>query len=527
MGLRVFNSYTGTKEDFKPRNAKRVKIYNCGPTVYYLNHIGNFRSYMFVDLLRRYLVFRDYGVEQTMNITDVDDKIIENALKEKKTIKDFTAPYVSAFLEDIQYLKIQDVEHRPRATDYIPIMLEMIGELERNGHTYKMDGNIYFRLSSFEDYGRLSKLESQNLMVAASGRFEADEYTKEDVRDFALWKIPVRQDEPGWESRWGKGRPGWHLECSAMIRKIYGKKGIDIHTGGVDLLFPHHENEIAQSVCAYSADNFVRYWLHNEHLLVDGKKMSKSLGNFFTLRDLTDIEFAEKLAAENRAPDFILKFIRKNIMARALRHLLISIHYRTKLNFTFENLKASHAACERLQTLTDRLLEITGMDDKRIKSSLKKLESETGKKRSPGQGGERFAAIKNTAGTAMKEFITNMDDDLNISRGMAAVFDLVRDINALMKNNKMSGELAEHSLLFLYRINQVIDLIDFRAPEVRTDIEETGDQVEAKYIDEMITLRNQARKNKNFSEADKIRDQLIEKGILLKDTPGGTTWERK
>ncbi|MBI3395818.1 MAG: cysteine--tRNA ligase, partial [Spirochaetia bacterium] len=317
MALQVTNSLSGEKEPFRPKDPKRVRIYTCGPTVYNFNHIGNFRSYVFADVLRRYLKLAGFGVEHTMNITDVEDKIIASAGKAGETIEQLTGRYITAFLEDIQSLRIQEVEHRPRATRSIPKMLDMIGELEKRGHTYNSNGSVYFRLSSFGDYGHLSRIDPDSLRAAADGRFEADEYTKENVRDFALWK-QAAPSEPSWESPWGHGRPGWHIECSAMIEEIYGKDGIDIHTGGIDLLFPHNENEIAQTCAANPGRNFVRYWMHNEHLLVDGKKMSKSLGNFFMLRDLLQPEKMEAMIQAGQVPESIREISAGGRMARAM-----------------------------------------------------------------------------------------------------------------------------------------------------------------------------------------------------------------
>ncbi|MDH5655938.1 MAG: cysteine--tRNA ligase [Spirochaetia bacterium] len=520
MSLTIYNSYTGRKETFKPADPKQVKIYNCGPTVYNLNHIGNFRSYIFVDLLRRYLKLRGYGLHHTSNITDIDDKIIDNALKEKKNIQEFTEPFIKAFLEDLTALKIETVEERPRATESIPDMIAMMKELEKNGHIYAQEGNVYFRISSFGNYGKLSKLDSENLIEAAQGRFEADEYDKENARDFALWKAPTKENEPSWDSPWGPGRPGWHLECSAMIRRIYGPDGIDIHLGGVDLLFPHHENEIAQSCCAFPGDNFVRYWMHNEHLLVDSKKMSKSLGNFYTLRDLTVPENAESIVSENRAPASLLGLIRTGKIYRALRYLLISFHYRTKLNFTFENLTASDSACSRIQGLASRLIEKLNTDS----SSLKEILLKENSKENPGEYGNFLAQRKTLAGQYAKCFFEAMDDDLNIAKAIACVFEMIREINAKMDRLDLGDNEAMDALLFLYQLDRILDTVDF-LPESRLEKSESNDELE-KWVSEMIEKRIQARKDKDFNRADEIRDELLSKNIRLKDTPQGTVWEK-
>lgn len=519
MALQVFNSLSGEKENFQPENPRQVRIYNCGPTVYNFNHIGNFRAYVFVDLLRRYLKLRGYGIDHTSNITDVDDKIIKNAMDQKLGLEEFTAPFIEAFFEDLRTLKIQDVEHRPRATRTIERMHEMIERLEKQGHTYTVDGNVYFRISSYNDYGRLSRIDPESLKTAAGGRFEADEYSKEDVRDFALWKAPDSDKEPVWESPWGPGRPGWHLECSAMIRDIYESHGVDIHCGGIDLLFPHHENEIAQSCAAYPKDNFVKYWMHNEHLLVEGKKMSKSLGNFFTLRDLIKEENAGELVERGSAPGFLPDQIRSGKIARNIRYLLVGTHYRIKLNFTFDGLKAADSACDRIQSSTWKLLEKTGWDEKRVKEEFENLFSD-----GPGRAGDSFSA-RNTAGArGAKAFFEAMDDDLNISRGNAAIFDFLRALNPILESESPSDdEELRDALVFLYAVNSTLDVIQFRPEEKNATV---SDDLAA-YAEEMIRKRADARKNKDFAAADAIRDELDGRGIILKDSPQGTTWELK
>jgi len=510
MGFRIFNSMTGKKEDFKPSDPERVKIYNCGPTVYNYNHIGNFRSYMAVDLLRRTLLFFGYHVEQTTNITDVEDKIIANAIKEGKDIYGFTDPFIKIFLDDISYLKIQDVEHRPRATKSIPAMIELMARLETNGHAYTQDGDVYFRLRSFHDYGKLSRIEPEQLKAAAGGRFTADEYSKEDIRDFALWKKQATPEEPAWDSPWGKGRPGWHLECSAMIREIYGEGGVDIHAGGIDLLFPHHENELAQSCCAYKGENFVRYWMHNEHLLVDGKKMSKSLGNYFTLRDFSEKDKLEKLVKENRAPADLVKLHEKHHMKRALRYLLLSTHYRSRLNFTFENLKASDAACDRLQTCLDRLLTVIPYDSQ-IRSSFENRKS-----------GPESLFNDPVFLRAMNAFRGALEDDLNIARALASVFEAVSEVNAI---SKLTPEFAREGVLFFACADTIFDILEFTAPDSRPKHEEDLGEMES-YVHAKIQERLRARAAKDWKLSDEIRDELKKRGIVLKDSPQGTTWEK-
>ncbi|MBW7857307.1 MAG: cysteine--tRNA ligase [Leptonema sp. (in: Bacteria)] len=519
--IRLFNTLSQKKEDFKPQNPNRVTIYNCGPTVYNLNHIGNFRSYVTVDVLRRYLKFRGFQVDHTSNITDIDDKIIDNALKSGLTIDEFVAPYIKAFLEDLETLSIEPVEHRPRATKHIDSMLQMMNNLEQNGHTYELDGSVYYRISSFRDYGRLSKIEAENLVSAAGGRFDADEYTKEDVRDFALWKKPTRPNEPAWPSRFGEGRPGWHLECSAMIRNIYGKGGIDIHAGGIDLVFPHHENEIAQSCGAHPGENFVRTWFHNEHLLVEGKKMSKSLGNFYTLRDLVTHEGATKLVKENRAPEWLVSFVDSGVIAKCVRYVLLSAHYRMKLNFTFAQIQSARTSIDRIQTVVDRLLEVTSLTENEIEQEYDRRNiMKAGQSPSPD-----IVSHSEIAKKAIDDFIEAMDDDLNISKGLAALFDLLPKINSYLDKNTDADNHAtiQNStdfLMVLFGINKVLGLLTFKQ-ELPIAIQTISNQE----IEDLIEKRNQARKSKDFKTADLIRDELLSKGVVIKDTPKGTVWE--
>ena len=519
MSLSIFNSLSGKKEPFEPADPSRVKIYNCGPTVYNYNHIGNFRAYIFVDQLRRYLHFRGYGLDHTSNITDVDDKIIENSIREGKSIQEFTQPFVDGFLEDLKTLRIQNVEHRPKATESIDTMVNMIGDLEKRGHTYVVNGNIYFKLKSFPEYGKLSRIDPQQLMAAAGGRFEADEYTKEDVRDFALWKAPAKKGEPAWPSPWGEGRPGWHLECSAMIRSVYGPDGIDIHTGGIDLLFPHHENEIAQSRGAYPKENFVRYWMHNEHLLVEGKKMSKSQGNFFMLRDLTEASRAQDLVDKKIAPKWILDYIADGWMPICIRYLLSATHYRNKLNFTFDGIKAARTSIERLQQVVDSLLETTGISEEQIALELQKRRA-SGR---PGHGSDSLLPESSPFRPELDEFIESMDDDLNISRGLAAIFESVRKANTMVSGEPATTDEARANLLdgliFFAACNEILDVLRF-SPALPLD-----DELAVK-VEDLIVQRANARKSKDFARADAIRDELQSLGVEIKDTPEGTKWQK-
>jgi cysteinyl-tRNA synthetase len=419
---------------------------------------------MFVDLLRRYLKYKGYTVNLVINITDVDDKIIAAANEQNKSIFDITAEYAEAFFENLDILKIERAEHYPRATDHITEMVGMVKKLVEKGHAYEKDGSYYYKISSFEKYGRLAHLDEEGLQAGSRG--DADEYDKDNVRDFALWKAP-KEGEHFWETEIGPGRPGWHIECSAMSTSMLGAT-FDIHCGGVDLIFPHHENEIAQSE-ATTGQEFVKHWVHCEHLIVEGRKMSKSLGNQYTLQEL--IEQGES--------------------ARAIRYLLLATHYRKKLNFTFSGLKAVEATLERLDEFIQRVREI-------------ELEG--------GPAPEVKAAIE----TARGQFNAAMDDDLNISGGLAALFDFIKDINSLIDDNKLGSSDRQPVLDFLEELNMVLDVMDFSV-----------DTLDDKAILAMIEQRTQARKDRDFAEADRIRDELEEKGIILQDSPQGTRWRRK
>lgn len=523
MPLQFHNSLTGRKEPFAPADPLAVTMYNCGPTVYNFNHLGNFRAYAFVDLLRRYIKYRGYGLEQTINITDVDDKIIDTARKSGQKIDDFTAPYIQAYLDDLEYLGIEDVEHRPRATRHIPAMLEMIQSLDKSGHTYVQDGNVYFRLASFADYGRLSGIDPEQLRTAADGRFAADEYEKENARDFALWKAPQNEAEESWESPYGPGRPGWHLECSAMIREIYGSRGVDIHTGGIDLLFPHHENEIAQSVCAHPGDKFVSLWMHNEHLLVDGQKMAKSVGNFFTLRDFSERDRLNALVKEKGAPDGLIKLYERGYLQRCLRYVLISTHYRQKLNFSFTAIVGAESSLKRLQNTIERLKQHAKWQGEDIQAAIAGADPEATE---PGAspGAPRADASDKSIHLARQRFIEALDDDLNVAKALAALFDLCRDINNEIEER--DPQYARDALTFLARANSVLNIFDFS--ENSADQATAGvDNELAAQVEQAIIDRREAKARKDFTEADRIRDSLKSEGIVLKDGPTGeTTWEK-
>lgn len=462
--LKLFNTLTRIKEPLKTVAPGAVRMYTCGPTVYNFAHIGNFRTYMFEDLLRRTIQFFGFTITQVMNITDVDDKTIRGAIAKNITLDEFTAPYTQAFFEDLKTLKIQPAEHYPAATQYIPQMIEMIQELLEKGIAYKgQDGSVYFAIKKFPKYGCLSHFHLDELEKGASERVSNDEYEKEHAADFVLWKAyePERDGKIFWESPYGPGRPGWHLECSVMAMKILGET-LDIHVGGVDNMFPHHENEIAQSESC-SGKIFSNYWLHVEHLLVDNKKMSKSLGNFYSIRDLLE----------------------KGFNPLQIRYLLISTHYKTPLNFTFAGLEAAKNALNRIQDFILRMQEL--------------------KIHSTGAGDIR-ALIEDH----YLSFAEALGDDFNISQALATLFDFIRQINILADENKISAVDAEATLTFLEKLNSVLGFLEFTAQEeIPADLSAALEQ------------RIQARKDKNWALADQLRDMIHNRGFVIEDTAAG------
>jgi cysteinyl-tRNA synthetase len=459
MALRLFNTLSRVKEAFEPREAGKVGMYTCGPTIYNYAHIGNFRAYAFEDVLRRYLKFRGYGVFQVMNLTDVEDKIIRTCRETGKPLEEINRFYAQAFFEDLDTLGIERADVYPAATDHIPEMVELIKTLRERGHTYEHDGSIYFRLTTFPGYGKLSHMDLGQLRTGASGRVDTDEYAAEDARDFALWKAWDADDgDVYWETELGKGRPGWHIECSAMSMKYLGAS-FDIHCGGVDNIFPHHENEIAQSECA-TGEPFVRYWLHNAHLVVEGRKMSKSLGNFFTLRDLAG----------------------KGLDPMAIRWVLIATHYRQPNNFSFDAVEAAAQSIRRIRDFRIRLGEVRG------------------------NGSDLTAECRQCEDA----FIEAMDDDLNMSGALGVVFDFIRDVNKLLDAGEAGAAGAANALALLDRLNSVTGVFAPAAEE--TVPQEVLDRVMA---------RQQARRNKDFAQADALRDGLLAEGWVIEDTPGG------
>jgi cysteinyl-tRNA synthetase len=475
--IRFHNTLSGKTEVFVPQRAGEVKMYTCGPTVYDYAHIGNYRTFVFQDILRRFLKLRGFRLEHVMNLTDVDDRIITRAAAAGVSIREYTEKYAQAFFGDCKTLSIEAPEHWIRATDYIDDMVKLIGELQKKNFTYVSDGSIYYRIRKFPEYGKLSKIDVSGMQAGA--RVDVDQYEKESARDFALWKGP-KPGEHFWETSIGPGRPGWHIECSAMAMKYLGET-LDIHTGGIDLAFPHHENEIAQSEGA-TGKPFVRYWMHAEHLLVEGEKMSKSLGNFFTLRDL----FA------------------KGYKPSALRFALASVPYRKQLNFTFDGLTQATNSVERLRNFADRL--------------------KTGKFAEGTQLGlaERVAA-------AAKEFDEGLSEDLNTARALAVVFDLVRDANIAMdKGEFKQGDVAAVRE-FLATFDKVFAMLeDNDAAKLKAlgyGGESGPDDAE---IEKLVAARQAARQRKDFAESDRVRKELANHGIILEDSRDGSVrWKRK
>lgn len=472
MPIKFFNTETRQKDVVTPIHPGQITMYTCGPTVYDFAHIGNFRCYVFEDLLRRTLQFFGLKVKQVMNLTDVDDKTIRGAITKKVSLNEYTQKYKDAFFDDLKTLSIQPVEYYPAATDYIPQMIEMIEGLIKKGAAYQGgDGSIYYAIKKFPRYGCLSHLNLDELQVGASERVAADEYDKDHVSDFVLWKKydPERDGEIFWESPFGKGRPGWHLECSAMAMNLLGES-IDIHVGGVDNMFPHHENEIAQSE-AYSGKKFVKIWLHVEHLIVENRKMSKSLGNFYTLRDL----------------------LKRGYTGKQIRYMLLHTHYKTQLNFTFEGLDAAQGALQRLNDFIQR---------------MKEVEKETQVENSDKQSEEQLNQV---LAKALNDFSAALADDLNISAALAAIFEFVRESNGLRDQGKISSKQAGNILDLMRHFDTVLDVLSFE------DVEETIPEEVKKAFEQRL----QARKDKNWSLSDSLRDFITEKGYAIEDTPKG------
>jgi cysteinyl-tRNA synthetase len=462
--IHFFNTLTRRVEVFHPLEPGHVRMYTCGPTVYNFVHIGNLRTFLFEDVLRRTLAAFGYRVTQVMNLTDIDDKTIKGAAAEGVSLREFTDRYVAAFFADIDALGIQRAEHYPRATDFIPQQVELVQRLTARGHTYVQDGSTYFRIATFPGYGKLSGLDLDE--VKAGARVDADEYEKEDVRDFVLWKA-AKPGEPAWETALGSGRPGWHLECSAMGMALLGES-FDIHTGAVDNIFPHHENEIAQSEGA-TGKAFVHTWLHAEHLVVEGQKMAKSAGNFFTLRDLLE----------------------KGYHPLAIRYLLVSVPYRQKLNFTFDGLHAAAAGVERIGNTLRRLAH------------------------TPPAVGEGSLPAE-TVDEFLAEFDAGLADDLNTARALAAVHTLLTKVNQTLDAGGIGDGGRRRVEAAFAHLDAVLGIVPKAAAADTADAD----------VDALIAERNAARKTREFARADAIRQELTARGIVLEDTPHGTVWHR-
>lgn len=467
MALRFYNTLTQSVEEFQPQSDNTVRMYTCGPTVYNFVHIGNFRTFTFQDILRRWLKYRGFPLNHVMNVTDVDDKIILNAAKEKKSLSDYTAVYTKAFFDDAAALRLEKPEHVSKATDHIGDMVKAIGELKDHGCTYESDGSTYFRISTFPEYGKLSHNDFSGIRSGA--RVDVDEYDKADARDFVLWK-GRKGDEPYWETPFGDGRPGWHIECSAMAMAYLGQT-LDIHAGGVDLVFPHHENEIAQSE-SITGKQFARFWLHSEHLQIESQKMSKSLGNFYTLRDLLE----------------------QGYQPETIRYVLASVPYRKKLNFTFEGLKGAAKSIERLR-------------DFQLRIGSSKLEAGCN------------PHLTERADEAVRQFEDSMDNDLNTAEALAAVFEYVRAMNTALDEGRYLEENRWESARVLKLLDDVFDVL--------TPTEAVEPETSDVDIEKLIAERSQAKRTRNFKRSDEIRAQLLDQGIVLEDTKDGTRWKRK
>jgi cysteinyl-tRNA synthetase len=470
--LRLYNTLTRQEEAFAPVRDNTVRMYACGLTVYARGHIGNFRTFVCVDVLRRTLKYLcGYKVDGVMNYTDVDDKTIAGSVKAGKPLREYTEEWVNAFRADAELLGIETPEYTPRATDDVNMqaMCDMVLALERNGHTYTRDGSIYFKIETLPTYGRLARLDRQSLHTGAS--VDVDEYSKDDARDFVLWK-GAKPGEPTWECAGLSGRPGWHLECSAMALRLLDGSPIDIHAGGVDLIFPHHENEIAQSEGA-TKQTFSRFWVHVEHLFVENEKMSKSLGNVFTV------------------PDIVAKGFRPS----ALRYLLLSSHYRKQMNFTWSGMEQAE---ESLRRVVDFLVRLEGAS---------------------GQG--KSEEVEAAAVKAREAFKTALESDLNTAAGLAALFDLVKSGNAAIDAGKMSASDAALVRSTIEDFDRVLGVVSLRRAEDEKPPMPVGE------IERMIEERKAAKQRRDFVEADRIRKELADRGVLLEDSPAGTRWKKK
>ncbi len=481
MGLELFNTLTKKREEFRPAQPPQVKLYTCGPTVYDYAHIGNFRYFVFVDVLRRYLEFRGYAVTHVMNITDVEDKIIRKVKESGKSAREVTTFYTQEFLRDLDTLRIRRPTHLPFATEHIAEIIAIIAKLVERGVAYQAsDGSVYFSIAKFPRYGQLKKFDADKMRQGE--RVKKDEYDKESAMDFALWKAWDADDgEVAWDSPWGRGRPGWHIECSAMSMKYLGNT-FDMHCGGEDLIFPHHEDEIAQSEAATGETPFARFWVHCAFLLVEGQKMSKSLGNFYTLRDL----------------------LAKGLDARAIRYALVSAHYREQLNFTVDGVSAAKGALVRIDEMLLKLRELAGnaaAGESNSGSASVPLASE--------QSPTTPSPHSPNAAKLLHDFQTAMDDDLNSSAAFGAVFEFVRETNKRIAEKKISAAEAADLLRAWKKLDGVLGLGMPQTSDVPAEIQQ------------LLEQRQAARKAKDFKRADAVRDELKSKGWVIEDTPQG------
>ncbi len=470
--MRLYNTLTRREEAFAPADGRTVRMYTCGLTVYARGHIGNFRTFVSLDVLRRALRYQEgYAVRQVMNFTDVDDRTILESQKAGVSLREYTTRYIDAFLEDAASMGLEPVEENPRATDEANLraMAEMIGALSARGHTYTTEGSVYFRIATMPDYGKLARLDREGMQDGA--RVDTDKYEKQDARDFVLWKA-TKPGEPTWDYGCGPGRPGWHIECSAMALRLLGEPPIDIHGGGIDLIFPHHENEIAQAECA-TGRQFSRFWVHVEFLNFDNEKMSKSLGNVFTVRDILD----------------------RGYRASALRYLLISVHYRKQLTFNWEVLAQAEAAVTRLSDFLVRARAVTG--------------------------GDAHAEVAARVGLAREGFRAYVADDLNVPGALGVMFELVRDMHAAMDAGHVGEPDARLIVEAFDEFDRVLGVLALRRAE------ELQPPVDADEIERLIGERQEARKRRDFARADAIRTDLDLRGIVLEDSPSGTRWKRK
>lgn len=464
--MRIFNTLTRSKEEFVPLNPGKVKMYVCGPTVYNFFHVGNARTFIIFDTVRRYFEYRGYEVEFIQNFTDIDDKMIKKANEDNTTVKEVGDKYIAEYYQDADGLNIERATCNPRATEFIDDIIEFVSGLIEKGFAYEVNGDVYFRTKKFEGYGKLIKQNLEDLQAGA--RINVDE-RKEDPMDFAIWKAQ-KPGEPAWESPWGPGRPGWHIECSCMAKKLLGET-IDIHAGGMDLAFPHHENEIAQSE-ARSGKTFSNYWMHNEYININNEKMSKSKGNFFTVRDISKLYDLE-----------------------IVRLFMLSTHYRNPINFSDEILNQSKAGLERLYNAKERLeFIISKLSDNAENAEELKLEEELNSFR--------------------QRFIEAMDDDLNTADALSIVFELARFMNSNVNENS-TKEFAKKVLDEFNELTSVLNIVNKKQDDM------LDEEIEA-----LIQKRTEAKKNRDFKLADEIRDELLEKGIILEDTRQGVKWRR-